>query len=217
MPMSAPAPPPGPPPRDQIQGPLDSLAKILYDDDITDLISNAAGKDANELALQIWQDYGGNEKGSVDNGKTGTRSGEEDGEGPDTPDADKLRHATKDEKWKRLPQGKTIADITSLDELSKIMSGLILGATKNSAQQSAAGGGKKPGGPGGGGPPPGGGGPPPPDAGGPPGGGMGGPPPGMPPGAASIHNARFMARLARVLDSQGCPRAADWIDRQVWR
>lgn len=139
MPMSAPA----PPGRAEISGPLDSLAKILYDANITDVVSNNTSDDPEKIAMDIWTEYGGDEVGNARKGCEGTRT-DEDGDMPADPETlkktDKMR-------WLRLPEGKTIADITSLEEMSKIMNGLVMGVAKDMAKQNGGGGG--PGGPGG--------------------------------------------------------------------
>ena len=202
--MSAPE---GPPPRKEIYGPLDTLAKILYDANITDIIENSTSTSPEDIAEQIWEDYGGNEKGNADQSKTGQRSPSDVNIQQDQGEKD--RDSTDGSKWLRLPKGKTIEDITPLKDLTNIMSGLVMGTIKKSA---GGGGGGPP--PGGGGPPPGGGMPPPPGGGGgpPPPGGGGGPPPGggMPPGLAS---SRARIALAAALDRDGLYHLADSVER----
>lgn len=136
MPMAAPA---EPPKRTEVTGPLDSLAKVLYDIDITSLIENSTGTDPESLAMEIWTTYGGDEKGGVKRGCQGNRQDSEE------PPPEQELKSTEDKRWLRLPVGDTIADITSLDELSKIMNGLVLGTVKNTAKENSA----PPGGPGG--------------------------------------------------------------------
>lgn len=168
-------------------GPLSSLNQILYDENINDLVTNSADKDANALAMQIWTDYGGTEMGDVDQNKVGTRK-PSDATAMDDPDAQASAREKSDHcKWTRLPAGKTIADFTSLDSLSKMMTGEILGVVKNTAGQAAGGAG---GGKGGGG--------------------------GMPPGLAS-NLVTLSVRLARALDREGLSRQADCLDRSRTR
>ena len=124
-----------PPDRVEITAELDNLGKILYDVDIKEKIGNEVGTDVKDIAQEIWQMYGGNEFGNADEGKVGKRT-EEALIGNQ---AKQEREATKDARWERLPEGKTITDITSLKELLKVMNGLAMGAVKESAGEEAAG------------------------------------------------------------------------------
>ena len=201
-PMAAPT---GPPPRQEISAPLDSIGKILYDADVNSLIDNHPDMDANEIALKVWQDYGGDENGiRVDGEKVGKRDAHSAKLPPE--ESEKEFDATEDRKWERLPEGKTIADfVKDLGELSNMMEGTVMGQIKNMAKQNAGGpGGGGPGGGGPGGPPPGGGGPPPDEGG-------GGPPPGGP--AAS--RLRSLTRLASRYDREGRFAEADFVDRHL--
>jgi hypothetical protein len=196
-PPGAPPPPPPAPQRQRIAGPLDSLSKILSDADINTVIENQIGTAPEDIATKIWTDYGGDPKGGP-GGKRGVRTTQDAAEQPDQ--SAKEIDATENAKWMRLPQGKTISDITSLQSITAMMNGLILSALKKNA--TGAPGGGPPGGggggaPGGGGPPP--GGPPP---GGPPG---GAPPGGPPPPAVAMRSTliRVASPLTRVAAEGG--------------
>ena len=122
------------PERPQISGALDTLGKILYDADITETIENSPGSDMEEIAADLWQQYGGNEFGDADPNKVGMRETE-----PMKPEAaEEEQKATEDARWERLPKGKNIADITSLEEIGKVMNGVAMGTIKNVAKQQAA-------------------------------------------------------------------------------
>jgi len=138
-------PPPGAPPsgpRQELIGPLDSVSKILYDYDIGTVVDGNAARDAEELALEVWKAYGGTEMGDDVESKTGNRTPESTKAAPEKQEAE--HKATEDSRWQRLPFGKTIEDITTLDELSEILSGLIFGAVKAKAPAAAPPGGMPP-------------------------------------------------------------------------
>lgn len=140
MPPPPSTPPPGP--RQELIGPLDSVSKILYDYDIGTAVDGNAARDAEELALEIWKAYGGTEIGDGIDSKIGNRTTESIKTEPEKQEAE--RKSTEDSRWQRLPRGKTIEDITSLDELSQILSGLVLGAVKSKAPAAAPPGGMPP-------------------------------------------------------------------------
>lgn len=144
--------PPGPPgtmpmstepQRTEIYEPLNSINDVLYDANITDDVEGMVDKDASELALKIWKDYGGDELGDVEKFKIGERIKKKF---INPEEGDKEREDTEDSKWRRLPKDKYITDIFPLDELVKVIGGLILGTVKNMAKQQGAGGAAPPGG-----------------------------------------------------------------------
>lgn len=138
-------PPPGAPPsgpRQELVGPLDSVSKILYDYDIGTVVDGNAARDAEELALEVWKAYGGTELGDDVESKTGNRTPESAKAKPEKQEAE--RKATEDSRWQRLPHGKTIEDITTLDELSEILSGLVFGSVKAKSPAAAPPGGMPP-------------------------------------------------------------------------
>lgn len=140
MPPPPGAPPPGP--RQELVGPLDSVSKILYDYDIGTVVDGNAARDAEDLALEVWKAYGGTEMGDDVESKTGNRTPDATKAAPEKQEAE--RKATEDSRWHRLPRGKTIEDITTLDELSEILSGLVLGSVKAKAPAAAPPGGMLP-------------------------------------------------------------------------
>lgn len=136
MAMPAAEPPSSAPIRQEIAGPLDTLAKIMYDDNITEIISESGMEKPEDLSLKIWTDYGGTPKGKIDPNKKGTRTPES----RNTPQEQVVQENTKSEnmKWTRLPQGKTIQDVAPLDAISETMLALVAGTAKNSAGAAGA-------------------------------------------------------------------------------
>lgn len=121
--------------RPQITTALDTLGKILYDADVTEIIENDPGSGMEDIAAKLWEQYGGDERGGAVEDRIGNRSDE-----PMEPDqAEKEREITDNSRWERLPKGKHITDITSIDEINKVMNGLAMGTIKNvSNQQNGA-------------------------------------------------------------------------------
>lgn len=120
-----------------ISEPIDSVGDLLYDGDIDQIIASHPEADDEELAQIVWKEYGGNPDGSADPSKTGRRT-ETDNEDPQQASSETAE--TKNKKWERLPQGKTVADITTLDELVDLMSSLTFGVVKKYTQPEGGGG-----------------------------------------------------------------------------
>jgi hypothetical protein len=145
MPMGVPPPVQpmsSPPDRMEITKGLDTLGEILYDVDVTEMISNQVGENLEDITMRIWEMYGGDAKGNANEEHVGARSEE-----PLVGEASKKElKRTKNSRWRRLPRGKVITDICEFDELSKVMQGLAMGTIKSSAQEAAGGAGGAPGG-----------------------------------------------------------------------
>jgi hypothetical protein len=127
--------------REEIGSPLDKLGKILYDVDINSLLLTQLGDDVEDTALTVWTLYGGDDKGvSVVPGRTGKRIKRKN-VSKENEESEQKR--TEDKRWERLPDGMSIADITSLDKLVSQIRGIASSAVKNElkAQGAAAGGG----------------------------------------------------------------------------
>lgn len=141
MPMAAPGAPPTS--REEIGSPLDSLGKILYDVDVTTLLLSRLGDEAEDTALFIWLMYGGDEHGGAMKDRLGKRIKKKDVT-KEQEEAEQDR--TEDSRWERLPSGKKITDITSLEEMTAEVQGIAASAVKNEikAQGAAAGGGGMP-------------------------------------------------------------------------
>ena len=138
MPMAAPGAPPTS--REEIGSPLDSLGKILYDVDITTLLLSRIGDSSEDTSLYVWLMYGGDEHGGSMKDRVGKRAKKKDVKN-DQEKAEQER--TEDSRWERLPAGKKITDITSLDEMTQEIKGIAFSAVKNElkAQGAPAGGG----------------------------------------------------------------------------
>lgn len=150
MPPPPGAPPPGgpqPPDRQPIVGPLDSIGKVLYDCNIEKEIAANPNRSEEEIAEMVWTQYGGSEDGGVVKGKVGQRDESDAEKTPDQVAEDNKK--SEDQKWVRLPRGKNIADITSLEELTGMMKDLTYGTMKKFKAPAAPPGGA----PGGGMPP----------------------------------------------------------------
>jgi hypothetical protein len=138
MPMAAPGAPPTS--REEIGSPLDSLGKILYDVDITTLLLSRLGDETDDTALFVWLMYGGDEHGGVMKDRIGKRDKKKNV----TKEQEKAEQdRTEDSRWERLPLGKKLTDITSLDEMTAEIQGIAASAVKNEikAQGAPAGGG----------------------------------------------------------------------------
>jgi hypothetical protein len=137
MPAAAPGAPTDPE-REEIGSPLDTLGKILYDVDAPTLIMQMAGTDSEDIASHIWELYGGNNKGGVDKSKIGAREPKSDVD----PKVEKAEQkATEESRWLRLPKGKRINEITTLEELNSVIKGLVLNTVKNESKKGQAPGG----------------------------------------------------------------------------
>ena len=138
MPMAAPGAPSAN--REEIGSPLDSLGKILYDVDITTLLLSRIGDAADDTGLYVWLMYGGDEHGGAIKDRIGKRIKKKDVT-KEQEEAEQDR--TEDSRWERLPAGKKITEITSLDEMTEEVKGIAASAVKNEikAQGAPAGGG----------------------------------------------------------------------------
>jgi hypothetical protein len=134
--MGAPAAPPPSGDRQEIIGPINSVAQIFYDMDVAKYIQNNLQVDSKKLSRKIWLDYGGKENGQADKSKIGDRTDTDLELSPE--DAKKERDLTEKTKWKRLEKGKTIEDIISYDDLGKVVEGLIFGVIQKASASAAA-------------------------------------------------------------------------------
>lgn len=155
-PPGMPPPPPGMPPApdasggspagarpQEISGPLDSLSKIIYDAGAEDKVDNEpfasegqGGDFVDELVEsisdEIWQQYGGTiDKKHLRHVATPGQTGQRTDDISEDPEQQfKDREATENQRYLRLPAGKSITDITTFEELSQVVRGLIQGKLK---------------------------------------------------------------------------------------
>lgn len=123
-----PPPEPGPPPKPVVAGPLSDVGDLFLDFDITSFIATHPNEGPDDVALSIWEKYGGNSDWTADRTKTGRRT-EKDAERP----AEQVRAANEkdeDARWERLPAGKTIGDVVTPSELASNMGDVIYGVVK---------------------------------------------------------------------------------------
>lgn len=117
-----------------IRIPLSNVGLILQDAKIKqNLAENIAVPDI-EIANRIWEQYGGNIIGNDFPNKVGERTDSKEA-------TDEEIEATQHQRWKRLPLGKTITDIISLDELKQAVGYIDIGYTKEIANKAKGGGG----------------------------------------------------------------------------
>lgn len=135
-PMGGPPAPPSDMPKEKIGSPLSTVFEILYDADIMNKIKGA-GKTKDEIAAEIWTMYGGTETGGIDAEKAGTRNPDNKNVTPE--EEEEEEKLTDKHRWRRLPVGKNIGDITNMDELSASIEGIMSGLKKPPAPPGGGG------------------------------------------------------------------------------
>lgn len=129
---------PGAMPYVQLSAPLDGLSMIAHDYNV-DLAVKQGKTNARRLADDIWQEYGGNKFGGIDDAKVGERVIQDD-----LTEEMKQMEAedTQDSKWKRLPDGLNIAqailgmdkeDFADPQEAYQMLYEYVLGYLRSSA------------------------------------------------------------------------------------
>jgi len=97
-----------------VPGPLDSTDKIFVDSDAMDKLKTPG--DIRDIALDIWESYGGLPSGDVNPRAVGLRNKED--EGRQVEEVRQENEGNKDRKWERLPSGQNVSDVIgSLDDL----------------------------------------------------------------------------------------------------
>lgn len=122
--------------------PLESSGMILMDAEVEKRLKEqfASTEHINttseqEIANEIWMEYGGNELGGVDKEKRGKRVRDEEVD-------DQEIKATRDRKWERLPLGKNLSDLgITLEDFSEMISAWSQGIAANKKKEAPAGGG----------------------------------------------------------------------------
>ena len=124
--------------------PLENLGMILKDAELQKKLSEILSSSSNvgstseeEIANVIFQMYGGNKLGGIDNWKKGERQLEKQVD-------DKEIEATKDTRWKRLPEGKTLDTLeipVTLDNIMQAVKAISFGISKAKSKEAPAGGG----------------------------------------------------------------------------
>ena len=123
-----------------IYSPLDSLGKILADLDFKTFLENNFGTDSDELAHKIWVMYGGSED-ELDPGKKGERK-----DSPSSNDVTQQSQAQEEEynrtrksRWKRLPEGVSIEEITDPQTIAIAITNGFATLTKMNSKPAQAG------------------------------------------------------------------------------
>jgi hypothetical protein len=124
-----------------IKYPLENLGMILKDANVVKMIeenpSSGEGPSRSEekLGNKIWQMYGGDKLGGVNPGKVGERV-------PKKEVSDEELQKTEDTRWKRLPAGKTLADLDiTLQDFVDNVEAISFGNSIAKKKEAPAGGG----------------------------------------------------------------------------
>jgi len=128
--------------RPKIAGPLKSVGEILYDFNIEEYIALHPDQSEEDMSEKVWEEYGGNHNENIKSDKEGERDEKSQNRTPEEVNSEIEK--TYDSKWKRLPIGKTIDDITSLDEIVGLMKSLTYGTVKKFKSPAAPAGGGMP-------------------------------------------------------------------------
>ncbi len=126
-----------------IPGPLDSVEKIILDAKIFNRLADSDNLE--NIALEIWEEYGGKKNGGVYENRRGKRE-EKDAE-RNIEEVKKELEMNKDKKWERLSKEKelnTINKVTSLEGLFNSIKKISLShikKLKGGGQQAPGGGG----------------------------------------------------------------------------
>jgi len=124
--------------------PLENLGMILKDAELQKKLSEILSSSSNvgttseeEIANVIFQMYGGNKLSGIDSWKKGERA-------PDKQVDDKEIKSTREERWKRLPAGKTLDTLeipVTLDNIMQAVKAISFGISKAKSKEAPAGGG----------------------------------------------------------------------------
>jgi hypothetical protein len=124
--------------------PLENLGMILKDAELQKKLSEILSSSSNvgstseeEIANVIFQMYGGNKLGGIDDWKKGERV-------PDKQTDDQEIENTRKTRWKRLPAGKTLNTLeipVTLDNIMQAVKAISFGISKAKSKEAPAGGG----------------------------------------------------------------------------
>jgi hypothetical protein len=133
-PMAMPGAPAEPPSgQKQIKIPLANLGLILADAEIEKKLLEQLEDNEQDIANGVWIQYGGEEDGGVDVGKTGKRTDSEEATDEEIKATDKTR-------WERLPQGQNLNDLEiTLDDFANAVKFLSFGFAKNKGKEQGGG------------------------------------------------------------------------------
>ena len=123
-----------------IPGPLDSVEKILIDSRIKYRLADV--NKVEDIALQIWEEYGGKRNGGVYSNRTGKRT--ENDKYRTLEEVMKERKLNENRKWERLSVDEnfnTINKVTSLEEMSDAIRKIMFSHIKKLKSENKGGGG----------------------------------------------------------------------------
>ena len=132
-PMAMPAAPEPPSAQKQIKIPLANLGLILADAEIEKKLLEQLEDNEQDIANDVWVQYGGQEDGGVDAEKRGKRNDTEEA-------SDEEIKATNKTRWERLPEGQNLNDLEiTLDDMANAVKFLSFGFAKNKGKEQGGG------------------------------------------------------------------------------
>lgn len=122
-----------------IYSPLDSLGKILADLDFKTFLENNFGDDPETLAHKIWVMYGGSEN-ELRPGKKGARQDKPQSSDITQQSAaqEQEYNATRNKRWRRLPVGVSIDEITNTQAIKRAIVGGFAALAKGFVKPASA-------------------------------------------------------------------------------
>lgn len=130
-----------------VLGPIKSISELIEDADVETEIKSDPQKSPEEIALEVWQNYGGLPDGKVDETKLGRRVDSDADRDPKMVKKEKEQQDEAGTQYERLASGKTLADLKiTLDDLTKAVKSMPFSIVQKvkSGSQPAAGGGMPP-------------------------------------------------------------------------
>ena len=127
-----------------IGGPIDNMAKLVSDADVETMIKTESNLSEEEIALKVWEKYGGEPDGKVNPMKVGNRSEQDENRSFEQIDKEKKFQDENEEAFKRLPKGKTLLDMDiTLEDLTQSIKSMPFSIVQKVKGQA---GGQQPGG-----------------------------------------------------------------------
>ena len=132
-PMAMPAPAEPASAQKQIKVPLANLGLILADAGIEKKLLEQLEDNEQDIANDIWIQYGGKENGGVEEEKRGKRKDSVEATEEEMKATDKTR-------WERLPEGQNLNDLEiTLDDFANAVKFLSFGFAKNKGKEQGGG------------------------------------------------------------------------------
>ena len=132
-PMAMPAPAEPASTQKQIKIPLANLGLILADAEIEKKLLEQLEDNEQDIANDVWMQYGGAEDGGVDQEKRGKRNESEEASEEEIKATDKTR-------WERLPMGQNLNDLEiTIEDFANAVKFLSFGFAKNKGKEQGGG------------------------------------------------------------------------------